>query len=168
MNKRVFVFFAVLTLTATIAALAQAPAAQNRAATEKQILTMERAINEAIAKGDMKSFHSIVAADAVGVDSGGITKASGPEFDKMMSQAKIQTWNIDGSQFYWIDDNAVLHMYRWTGKGTFSGQPIPSPVWSSTVWASRGGKWTATFHQETTAMAPPPATAPASSTPGKK
>src|SRR5262245_7578432 len=164
MTRRVLVCSLVLALTATIAAFPHAPGAANRAATEKQIVANERANNDAVAKEDMKTFHSIVAADAAGVDTGGITRVNAPDFDKMMQQAKIQSWNMDGSQFYWVDDNTVVHMYRWTGKGTFAGQPIPSPVWTSTVWTNKGGKWTAVFHQETVAMAPPSQ----ASTPAKK
>jgi len=52
-----------------------------------------------------------------------------------------------------------LHLYRWTGKGTYQGQPLPSPTYASTVWANKGGKWQAVFHQETNAMTPPPAAA---------
>jgi len=143
--------------------LAQAPAAANRAAAEKQVLAAERAVNEAIAKGDMKTFHANIAPDAVGVDMGGINKVNVPDFDKMMLQTKLTSWNIDGSQFLWINDAAVVHMYRWTGKGTFQGQPIPSPVWTSTLWTNKGGKWVGVFHQETAAMmpsAPPPAATP--------
>src|SRR5262247_3889928 len=164
MNRRVLVCSLVLGVMTTVAAFSQAPAAANRAGIEKQIVANERAINDAIAKGDMKTFHSIVAADASGVDTGGITRVNAPDFDKMMQSAKIQSWNIDGSQFQWVNDNTVVHMYRWTGKGTFAGQPIPSPVWSSTVWTNKGGKWTAVFHQETVAMAPPSQ----ASTPAKK
>jgi hypothetical protein len=162
MNRRVLGCSLVLGVMTTVAAFSQAPAAANRAAIEKQIVASERAINDAIAKGEMKTFHSIVAADAAGVDTGGITRVNAPDFDKMMQQAKIQSWDIDGSQFYWVNDSTVVHMYRWTGKGTYAGQPIPSPVWTSTVWTNKGGKWTAVFHQETVAMAPPsPASTPA-------
>jgi Domain of unknown function (DUF4440) len=162
MTRRVLVCSLVLGVITTVAAYPQAPGAANRAAIEKQIVANERAINDAVAKGDMKTFHSIVAADAAGVDTGGINRVNAPDFDKMMLQAKIQSWNIDGSQFYWVDDNTVVHMYRWTGKGTFGGQPVSSPVWTSTVWTNKGGKWTAVFHQETVAMAPPtPAPSPA-------
>jgi hypothetical protein len=158
----------VLSQTLAIAALAtaglaQAPATTNRAAAEKQVLAAERAVNEAVAKGDMKTFHAIIAPDAVGVDMGGINKVNVPDFDKMMLQTKLTSWNIDGSQFLWINDAAVVHMYRWTGKGTFQGQPIPSPVWTSTLWTNKGGKWIGVFHQETAAMmpsAPPPAATP--------
>src|SRR5437867_7247226 len=170
MNPRVLAIFsmAALLAMAAVPALAQTPAGANHAAVEKQIIANERAINEAVARGDMKSFHASISADAVGIDPTGISKVNVPEFDKMLLATKIQSWNLDGSQFYWIGDTAVVHMYRWTGKGTYEGQPIPSPTWASTVWTNKGGKWMAVFHQETTAMpAPAPAAKPAP-TPGKK
>jgi len=146
---------------------AQTPAASSHAAIEKQIIMLERTINEAFAKGDTKAFHANIAPDAIGVDPTGINKVSGPDFDKMLLATKVQSWNMDGSQFYWINDTSVLHMYRWTGKGTFQGEAIPSPTWSSTVWTNKNGKWMAVFHQETTAM-PAPAAAKPAAAPAKK
>jgi hypothetical protein len=155
----------VLPLFVAVAALAAAPAlaqtpAASHAAIEKQIVANERAINDAFAKGDVKAFHAgNVAPDAIGIDPTGINKINTPEMDKMITSTKISTWNIDGSQFQWIGDTTVVHLYRWTGKGTANGQAIPGATWSSTVWTNRGGKWLAVFHQETDAMAPPPAAA---------
>jgi len=164
--KRIVLFCLLLTVGTT---LAQAPAGSNHAAVEKQIVASERAINDAVAKGDMKTFHANLVPEAVGIDGGGINKVNSPDFDKMMQQAKIQSWNLDGSQFYWVNDNTVIHMYRWTGKGTFDGQPITSPTWASTVWANKGGKWLAVFHQESAAMTPATAATPAAKpAPGKK
>ena len=163
MNRRTFVIclLGMLATMTAVSAPAQTPASSNHAAIEKQIVAIERAVNDAFAKGDLKAFHSNIASDAVTIDPTGISKVTTPEFDKMMSSIKIQTWNIDGSQFYWISDTTVLHLYRWTGKGTFAGQPLDSPTWASTVWTNKGGKWMAVFHQETTAMAPAPAAPPA-------
>ena len=156
MNRRVLGCWIVFTVMAmAVSMMAQTPSASNRAAIEKQIVANERAINEAIAKGDMKTFHANLAPDAVGVDSGGVTRVNAPNFDEMMKASKIQSWDIDGSQFYWVNDNAVVHMYRWTGKGTYQGQPIPSSVWASTLWTNNSGKWVAVFHQETTGMTAP-------------
>jgi ketosteroid isomerase-like protein len=161
MNRRLLVFLVALALTTIAAgpAFSQAPAAGNRAAVEKQVLAAERAINEAFAKGDTKTFHANLTPDAVSIDSAGIMKVNA-DFDKMMLAVKVQSWNLDSSQFYWVNDNTIIHMYRWTGKGTYQGQPVPSPTWASTVWTNKGGKWTAAFHQESVAMpAPPPAPA---------
>ncbi len=172
MNYRVLVFCALTMLMAMAAvpALAQAPAASH-AAIEKQLIANERAVNEAFAKGDVKTFHANVAPDALSIDPAGVSKVNTPDFDKMMQAVKIQNWNIDSSQFYWIGDTTAVHMYRWTGKGTYEGQPVPSPTWASTVWTNKGGKWQAVFHQETTAMPPPPPSAGATKTaptPAKK
>jgi len=170
MNPKVFALslLTVLLAMAAVPALTQTPAGASHAAIEKQIIGNERAINEAVAKGDMKVFHASIASDAVGIDPAGISKVNTPDFDKMLLTTKIQSWNLDGSQFYWIGDTTVVHMYRWTGKGTYEGQPIPSPTWASTIWTNKGGKWMAVFHQETTAVpAPAPAAKPAP-TPGKK
>ncbi len=154
MNRRTLLG---LVLMAAIPVLGQTPAASNKAATEKQIVANERAVNEAFAKNDPKGFHALVAMDGISVDAGGISKVSGPDFDKMMASVKITSWNIDGSQFYWVGNDTVIHMYRWTGKGTYQGQPVDSPVWCSSTWTNRGGKWLAVFHQETNAMMPAPA-----------
>jgi hypothetical protein len=168
MKRKLLIAFPLLVLVVMAAALwAQTPAASSHAAVEKQIVALERGINEAVAKGDMKAFHANISADAIGVDPSGINKVNAPDFDKMLLASKIQNWNLDGSQFYWISDTSVVHMYRWTGKGTYEGQPIPSPTWSSTVWSNKAGKWMAVFHQETTAM-PAPAAKPAAPAAGKK
>jgi hypothetical protein len=146
----------MLILTLAVMAFAQAPAASNHAAIEKQIVAAERAINEAVAKGDMKAFHANIANDAVSIDDGGMNKVDA-SMDKTLLAMKIQSWDIDGSKFYWVNDSTVVHMYRWTGKGTYEGKPVPSPTWASTVWSNKSGKWMAVFHQETVVPAAPAA-----------
>ena len=47
---------------------------------------------------------------------------------------------------------AIVLTYKWTGTGTYQGQPIPSPTWCSTVRSNKNGKWLAVFHQETLVM----------------
>ncbi len=147
----------IIALTATVVwvrqAASQAPA--DRAAIEKQIVAMERAINDGFAKGDVKATMANIAKDGVSIDPMGVTKAA--DFEKMIKDVKVQSWNIDQSQFLWVTPQTVVHLYRWTGKGTMMGQAFPSPTWSSTVWASRDGKWIAVFHQETAAAPAPPA-----------
>ena len=152
---RRLLFVLIVVLVAAISVRGQS---SNRANAEKQIVSLERALNDAFAKRDVGPFKANLAPDAVQIDGAGIAKVTPPELEKMMKQVSIQSWAIDGSQFYWVDDNTVLHLYRWSGKGTAQGQPVPSPSWASTVWANKSGKWQAVFHQETNAVAPPPAT----------
>ena len=131
------------------------------AAGEKAIIAAERAIHEALAKGNVAAFKEQVAADSFAIDGmmGRMATAefikSFPEINKDM---KLESWDLTEPKVIWSDPNNAVLTYKWVGKGTFQGQPIPSPVWASTVWTKRSGKWTAVFHQETVPMpAPPPA-----------
>jgi hypothetical protein len=139
-------------LAAATTVNAQAP---NKAAVEKQLIANENAVNEAIAKHDLAGFKKHVPSESWAVDPGGPMTVA--EFEKNFTQVKFEPgWKIDQSKVVWIDDNAAVHFYRWTGKGSFGGQPF-GDTYSSTVWANRGGSWVALFHQETPIAAPPPA-----------
>lgn len=149
---RIAVIAGALIVSLASASLSVAQEA-NRAAIEKQIIANERAINDAFAKGDTKTFSSMVAPEGFGIDPGGVMKLA--DYVKMISQVKIDTWNMDNMQVTWLSPDVALHTYRWTGKGTFAGQPIPSPTYASTIWVNKGGKWLPVFHQETAAGPPP-------------
>jgi hypothetical protein len=126
---------------------------------EKTIIANERAINTAFAKGSLAGFKEHVAADGSSVDSmtGVMTMAVFmKDFEGMAKDMKIASWDISDSKFQWVDANTTVHIYKWTGKGTYQGQPIPSPAWASTVWSKKNGKWTAVFHQETLIPPAPP------------
>jgi hypothetical protein len=156
MSRKLFVLFCALVI-AVSSALPALSQAVNRAAVEKQIASTERSLNDAYAKADIKPFKENLAPDAVAVDgSTGLMKVLTPDFEKTMKDTKTQSWNIDNSKFTWVNDNTVVHTYRWTGKASYQGQAAPSPTWSSTVWTNKGGKWLAVFHQETVGVAAPP------------
>jgi len=145
----------MLSLLAIGFAVSATAQATNRAAMEKAVLANEMAVNAAFSKGDAATIQKHLLPDGVAVDPMGGTPVS--EMLKMLGDIKILPgWKIESSKFLWLDDNTVVHMYKWTGKGTMMGQPVPSPTWSSTVWVQRGGQWKAGFHQETVAIAPPP------------
>jgi ketosteroid isomerase-like protein len=145
-------FVLVLAMLAAPAG-AQAP---TTAAIEKQLVANERAINEAVAKNDMKAFRALVAREAWSVDGTGVMPVA--EFEKMLSAFKVTAWKIENPQVQWLSPDIALVTYKWTGTGTFQGQPLPSPSWASTLWAKQAdGKWLAKFHQESMAMEMPAA-----------
>ena len=120
-------------------------------AAEKAIIANERAINEAIAKGNLAGFKQYVAVDGWAIDpmSGRGSIADFVKgFDAMVKDTKMSSWDITDDKVQWVDANTAVHTYKWTGNGTYKGQPIPSPVWASTVWTKKSGKWTAVFHHE--------------------
>jgi ketosteroid isomerase-like protein len=153
----------LVTLLATVAlvALGAIGAPAQDAQAEKTIIANERAINEAVAKGNVAAFKEHVSADGWAVDSmmGRMAVADFLEqFEEMVKHMKMTSWDITDSKIQWVDGNTAIHTFKWTGSGTYQGQPIPSPVWTSTVWTKKNGKWTAVFHQESGSMPEPTST----------
>jgi hypothetical protein len=132
---------------------AQAPA--DRAAIEKAVMANEMKVNDAFEKRDVAALKALIAEDGIGIDMSGPNTAAEmfkqlPTMDMKITESKMSDF-----KFRWIDANSVAVYYTWTGKGTMMGQPVPSPVYCSSVWTKQGAKWMAVFHQETAAMAMP-------------
>jgi hypothetical protein len=116
---------------------------------DKALIANERKVADAIAKGDKNAFSSLVAPTGWSVDATGVMKAS--DLIAMFDQVKVTSWAISDEKVSWIDGNTAILTYKWTGAGTFQGQPIPGTVFASTVWTKKGDKWVAVFHQESEA-----------------
>jgi hypothetical protein len=145
---RKFLILAVVALVPSLAVAQTDPAGAT-----KQIQSMEQALHAAVQKGDQAAFKANIADDAMTMDGNGAMPIA--EFLKVFGQFKVTSFAIDQSKVMFVNDTTAIHTYRWTGKGTMMGQPLPSPTMTSTVWVKRGGKWVAVFHQET--LATPPA-----------
>ena len=70
------------------------------------------------------------------------------DFAGLTKELKITSWDITESKIVWVDATTAIHSYKWTAKGTDHGKPLVSPVWASTVWTKKSGKWMALFHHE--------------------
>jgi hypothetical protein len=150
----------ILAITSGMAAaqevneLVPAPAYQPAAAPEpsaldKALIANENKINEAVGKGDKAAFTALVSADAWSIDGMGLMKVS--DFIGVFDQMKITSWKLSDEKVAWVDQNTAIVTSKWTGAGTFQGQPVPAQTYCSTVWAKKGGKWVAVFHQESEA-----------------
>ena len=148
--KRTVAMIAGVLLCATMAW------AQNNEAVEKQLIANERTINEAVNKKDLKTFHAMVDPGGFGLDAVGFTRVS--DMDKMFQQMRITESRIDQERVIWLSPDVAVVAYRWTGKGTYQGMPVPSPTYASTIYAKqRNGQWLARFHQESMALQTIPA-----------
>ena len=124
-------------------------------ALDKALIANENKINDAVAKGDKAAFTALMTADAWSIDGMGLMKVS--EFAGMLDQLKIKTWKLSDEKVSWVDPNTAIVTSKWTGSGTFQGQPVPAVTYASTVWTKKGDKWLAAFHQESEAAKPAPA-----------
>jgi ketosteroid isomerase-like protein len=123
----------------------------DHSAVEKALIANENAVNDAFAKKDVAKMKSFIADDAVAVDMGGVTAVG--DMMKMIPtmDMKLTEQALSNYKFVWVDANTAVLSYTWTAKGMAMGQPVQSPVYASTVWAKRGTKWVAVFHQESVA-----------------
>ena len=156
MKKLIRVLIAV-TLAAGWSSAAWAQDAQ----AEKTIIAAERAVNDAFAKGSAAAFkeHVLVEGWAIDAMMGRAPVADlVKDFAAITKEMKVSSWDLSDSKIQWVDANTAVHSYKWTGKGTYQGQPMPEMNWCSTVWTKKSGKWMAAFHQETVPM---PGAAPA-------
>lgn len=127
------------------------------AALEKTLMANERAINEAVVKGDVAAFKKHVSADGWAIDPMAGRMSIAEFLQGLPAMAKdmtITSWDLSEPKMLRVDPRTVVLTYKWTGTGTYQGKPLPSPTWASTVWTERGGKWTAVFHQESPAAPP--------------
>ena len=155
--KKVVLTLAALALMCSAAAAqdvneptAQQAAPMSTANTlDKALIANERKMNDAVAKGDKATFVSLVSPNAWSADGGGFMKIS--DFVAAFDQVKVTSWSISDEKVNWIDGNNAVVTYKWTGAGTFQGQPLPGNVYASTVWTKKGDKWVATYHQESEA-----------------
>jgi hypothetical protein len=156
-----------LTTSAQTPAKAPAQGGMDKMAVEKALIANEQKINDAVVKGDVAAFKALVATDGLAIDENGPSAVA--DFEKMIApgMAKITDMKLDNFKVMWVSSDVAIVTYNWTGKGTVMDMPV-KPTYSSTVYAQRGGKWLAVFHQESVKNPnPPPAMTPAAA-PAKK
>jgi hypothetical protein len=128
---------------------ARPAAAAQHSALEKALIANENKVADALMKKDKAAFSALVAADGWSVDGNGLMKNS--EMAGALDQLVIKSYKISEEKVSWVDASTAILAYKWTGSGTFAGQPFPGSVYASTVWTKKGDKWVAVFHQETEA-----------------
>jgi hypothetical protein len=149
MNRLIGVISAML-LALAVTHAQQKTAATPTDTTDKALIANERALYDAVAKADKASFRSLVLSEGVWTTKPGFVPMK--LLVDGLDNFKITKWDIVNPHVTWIDENAAIVLYAWTGTGTFHNQPLASTTLASTVWTRRNGKWVAVHHQETDLM----------------
>jgi hypothetical protein len=133
------------------AAMAGQPAkgTADHSALEKALIANENKVADAMMKKDKAAFAALVSADGWSIDGNGFMKTS--DMTAALDQLVVKSYKISEEKVSWVDPNTAIVAYKWTGSGTFAGQPFPSSVYASTVWTKKADKWVAVFHQESEA-----------------
>jgi uncharacterized protein (TIGR02246 family) len=115
---------------------------------EAEIVALEKRAFEAWIKKDKKFFEDNMAADGQYLDAnGGGAKAQYVQAVAGNS-CTVSTYSLDNTKVMMLNKDAALLTYRYTHDAVCGGTPEASPLWASTVYVRRGGKWLIAFHQE--------------------
>jgi hypothetical protein len=114
------------------------------------LIAKEKSLWEAFKKKDAKPFERNLSADCLQIDVTGLTTKT--DVLKGVADCDVKDYTLDNFKAMKIDSNVTLLTYKATVHATCGGQAAPENVLASSVWVNRGGKWTASFHQETPQM----------------
>jgi ketosteroid isomerase-like protein len=121
------------------------------AALQQKLEAIERKGWEAFKAQDFKAFSETMAPDAMSVDMNGLT--SSKDMESMMKDYAVQSYTLSDFKIVKLDKDAAVLTYTTNATATYKGQPMPAgPVYCSSVYVMRGGKWMAMYHQETLSM----------------
>jgi Domain of unknown function (DUF4440) len=113
----------------------------------KKLSANETALWNAWKNKDAKPFQNWLAADGVMIGEEGV--GTKQDVLQMMgaNPCEIKAFTLSDWKLSMVDPNTAVVTYKGVADGTCGGQPVP-PVWASSLWINRKGKWMAFTHQE--------------------
>ena len=124
--------------------------AMSKAQIRGRIIAAEKKLWDAWKNKDTKPFKSALSADFVMIEEGGVSGKDAVMKEITSMPCDVKSVELSDWKLTMLNSNTALLTYKGRAEGTCAGTPIP-PVWASSVWVNRGGKWLAASHQETPA-----------------
>lgn len=125
----------------TAAALAQQDGLQ------RQVLAKERQELDCLKSGNYAEFASLLADDAVFVDTHG--PAGKADIVRNAAGVRLSRYTMEDMRFVRLSARSALLIYKLTETGTSRGREFTATVYVSALWGERGGKWICLYSQET-------------------
>ncbi|HMF58046.1 MAG TPA: nuclear transport factor 2 family protein [Pyrinomonadaceae bacterium] len=146
--KKLFVIALVIFGFATLVLLQRAHA-QN--ALKETLVNLENQSWEAWKKRDGNFFQNFLSDDHVEVGFGGATNKAAVVAFVGSPVCVINSYKLDHFELTVFDANTALLTYHAEQDTKCGGQSVPSPVWVSSLYVKRGGRWLNALYQQTQA-----------------
>jgi len=124
--------------------------AMSKAQIQKSLIASEKKLWEAWKNKDAKPFKATLAADSIMVGEDGIADKETAVKGITSMDCNIKSYTLSDFKVALANPSVALIAYKGTVDGTCAGTAVP-PVWASSVYVNRGGKWFAFSHQESNA-----------------
>jgi hypothetical protein len=90
---------------------------------------------------DGKFFDGFLSDDHVEVGYGGVIGKRDVVDGVASPQCSVESYSLSDMQFTRISQDTAVLVYRAEQKTLCGGVAVPSPVWATSVYAHRAGKW---------------------------
>ena len=138
---------AALTLVAMAVTFASGQVKRDTAV-EAEIVALEKRAFEAWKNKDKKFFEEHMAEDGQYLDPNGVGAKAQYVRAIIDNNCIVNSYALDKTKVIMLSKDVALLTYRYTYDVVCGGKPEAGPLWASTVYVRRGGKWLIAFHQE--------------------
>lgn len=134
-------------------ALAARQASTQKAAAEpalrEALVSREKQSWEAWKNRDGNFFQDFLSDDHVEVGFGGIANKAAVVGFVGSPACVVKSYTVDRFELTVFDPNTALLTYYADQDTSCGGSPVPSPVWVSSLYVKRGGRWWNAAYQQT-------------------
>jgi hypothetical protein len=144
---------AILSLAAPLsaqgapAAAASAPSAASAA--EDELVKLEKQSWEAWKNHDGQFFAGFLSDDHTEVGFGGRSGKAAVVAAVASGMCSVKSYEVGDFKLALLDSDTALLTYHAAQDTTCGGKPVPSPVWVSSLFVRRGGRWLNVLYQQT-------------------
>jgi hypothetical protein len=141
----------VMTVAGLVLAFLGLPARAQTGAveTKEALVKLEQQSWEAWKNHDGKFFQGFLSEDHVEVGFGGPTKKAAVVAGVASDVCNVKSYSVDHFELTMLDANTALLTYHAAQDTTCGGKPVPSPVWVSSLYGKRDGRWLNVLYQQT-------------------
>jgi hypothetical protein len=140
---------AIVTLLALVSFAAGQTSQRRNHDLKETLVGLEKLSWEAWKGHDRKFFQQFLADDHVEVGFGGVTNKATVVADVGSPLCVVKSYTVDGFELVKFDANTALLTYHAAQDTTCGGKPVPSPVWVSSLYVRRHGRWVNAVYQQT-------------------
>jgi uncharacterized protein (TIGR02246 family) len=115
---------------------------------ETEIVAFEKRAFEAWKNKDKKFFEDHMAEDGLYLGADGTGGKAQYVQAIIGNNCTVSRYALDNTKVTMLGKDAALLTYRYTHDAVCGGTPEASPLWASTIYVKRDGKWLIAFHQE--------------------
>lgn len=125
-------------------------------ALQKSLVVLETESWNAWKARDSAFFRNFLSEDHVEIQPGGVAGKGAVVASVGSAGCTVKGFSLGQFKLTQFNENVALLTYRASQDTDCGGVAVPSPVWASSLYIKRDGRWQNAVYQHTKAAVPPP------------